>query len=329
MSINSLQQSNINNTRGPDGRGLGEPNILNVHDQNYTTDIVFPAVANTSNFTHLDGCLSVSSISDSLNNTLASNIPQLDGCLSISNISDSKDDSSVSSHTSITIHDDNDNNSYISDMWSQIAQSDKEVSSHSIKDSWYSQANETDSDTNNLKIISPVKISEDNINCQNIPLIIGNRPETISIKSPRKPARRTIQRDNYLVPPGVLPTLASYNMRSLFPKIKNLSTDLIERQIGLAFLSEIWEKEESKEHQDKLEEMFELKGLAYISNPRKVKRGGGAAIIANTRFCTIQKLPIFPPKPLEVVWGLAKPTSPLAKFKQIISVSFYAPPKTK
>ena len=158
---------------------------------------------------------------------------------------------------------------------------------------------------------------------------MGNRPENVPIYSPRKPTRKTLRRDNDVVLPGVLPALASYNMRSLFPKIKNLSLDIMEREIGLAFLSEIWEKEESKEHQYKLEEMFEMNGLAYISNPRKVKRGGGAAIIANTKFCTIKKLPIIPPKPLEVVWGLVKPTSSLAKIKQIIAVSFYAPPKTK
>ena len=49
-----------------------------------------------------------------------------------------------------------------------------------------------------------------------------------------------------------------------------------------------------------------MDGLQYISNPRKVRRGGGTAIIANTRVYNIEKLSIFPPSPLEVVWGLAK-----------------------
>ena len=53
--------------------------------------------------------------------------------------------------------------------------------------------------------------------------------------------------------------------------------------------------------------MFEMEGLTYISHPRKVKCGGGAAIIANLRLCTIEKISITPPKPLEVVWALAKP----------------------
>ena len=52
-----------------------------------------------------------------------------------------------------------------------------------------------------------------------------------------------------------------------------------------------------------------------------VKRGGGAAIIADTRFCKIQKLDIFPPKSLEVVWALIKPKNPQAIRKKIIVVS--------
>ena len=97
-------------------------------------------------------------------------------------------------------------------------------------------------------------------------------------------------------------------MRSLFPKVNNLVTDIIERDIGIACLSEIWEKEEeSKENQEKIIEISEMDELKYISNPRKVKRGGGSAIIANLRHCSIDKINIIPPKPLEVVWGLVKP----------------------
>ena len=65
-------------------------------------------------------------------------------------------------------------------------------------------------------------------------------------------------------------------MRSLFPKIRNLSLDIVEREIGLALLSEIWEKG-SRDHQFKIEELFEMDSLKYISNPRKVRRGGGTA----------------------------------------------------
>ena len=68
--------------------------------------------------------------------------------------------------------------------------------------------------------------------------------------------------------------------------------------------------------------MFEM-------HPWKVRRGGGAAIIVNSRFCTIEKLSIVPPKPLEAVWAIVKPKSNPGKFKQIIVFSFYAPPRNR
>lgn len=43
-----------------------------------------------------------------------------------------------------------------------------------------------------------------------------------------------------------LPIVASYNLRSLGPKVNSLKTDLIERSIDLAFLQEIWEPKDNK-----------------------------------------------------------------------------------
>ena len=50
-----------------------------------------------------------------------------------------------------------------------------------------------------------------------------------------------------------LPIVASYNCRSLFPKVQCFKTDLIERKIDCAFTSEVWEQSESKEHSMKIE----------------------------------------------------------------------------
>ena len=36
-----------------------------------------------------------------------------------------------------------------------------------------------------------------------------------------------------------LPTVATYNLRSLFPKIESLKTDLLERKIDVIFLTEV------------------------------------------------------------------------------------------
>jgi hypothetical protein len=45
-----------------------------------------------------------------------------------------------------------------------------------------------------------------------------------------------------------LPVVAAYNSRSLFPKLEHFKIDLIERKIDCAFVSEVWEQSESKEH---------------------------------------------------------------------------------
>ena len=125
-----------------------------------------------------------------------------------------------------------------------------------------------------------------------------------------------------------LPTIASYNVRSFFPKARNISTDILERNITLGFFSEIWEQKESKKHKLEIESLLENQGLKYISTPRP--RGwGGAAIIANQEYFKLEKLDILIPHNLEVVWGLLSSKSADAIFKKLIVSSFYSPPKSK
>ena len=56
-----------------------------------------------------------------------------------------------------------------------------------------------------------------------------------------------------------LPTVATYKMRSLLPKIGNLTTDILERQIDVSFLCKIWEQEHNKHHQFELEKLLRAK----------------------------------------------------------------------
>ena len=125
-----------------------------------------------------------------------------------------------------------------------------------------------------------------------------------------------------------LPTVATYNMRSLFPKIGNVKTDLLERGISVGFFSEIWEKSENKSHKFEIEKMMESEGLRYISTARP-KGWGGAAIIANEEKFYLEKLNISIPHNLEVIWGLLKSKSANAKFKKIILCSYHSPPRSK
>ena len=127
-----------------------------------------------------------------------------------------------------------------------------------------------------------------------------------------------------------LPTFTVYNMRSLWSKINNLAEDIIERDVDISFLSEVWEKKENLQHQSCIEEMLELKGIAYISTPRPgARRGGGTAIAACPKKFSLTKLHIEIPRSVEVVWGLLQPKTAIGSINKIILCSFYCPPRSK
>ena len=148
-------------------------------------------------------------------------------------------------------------------------------------------ANATESNNCDISLGSTYLSDNESVCNENIPVITGYRPtnNSISVDEPRIKTLINIRRSNFVVQPHSLPTIASTNMRSLFPKAKNLSLDIREREVGVACVTEIWEKTESREHQYKIEELFEMDGLVYISHARKASRGGGTAIIVNSRFC--------------------------------------------
>ena len=73
--------------------------------------------------------------------------------------------------------------------------------------------------------------------------------------------------------------MATYNCRSLFPKLGNVKTDILERAIDVAFLCEIWEKKDKRNHQLQIETLLEEEGLKYISTPRPTGWGGAAIIV--------------------------------------------------
>ena len=116
--------------------------------------------------------------------------------------------------------------------------------------------------------------------------------------SPRPKCKR-------LVAAAHLPAVACYNMRSIFPKIRNVRADMLERGISVGFFSEVWEKAEKKSHKSEIENLLQSYGLKYISTARP--RGwGGAAIICNQQSFSLEKIDITIPHNLEVVWGLLR-----------------------
>ena len=122
---------------------------------------------------------------------------------------------------------------------------------------------------------------DDQSNAPNyIPVHTGYRPVSNHSNIRPPPVRKTIRRDNKVLQVVTLPRISSYNMRSLMPKLNSFSIDMLDRNTDLSFLTEIWQKAENKRHQFKIEELYEMKGLKYISTPRPGNRRGGRGCLS-------------------------------------------------
>ena len=146
----------------------------------------------------------------------------------------------------------------------------------------------------------------------------------------RVPTRKTVKRNSKLFQCLSLPIIAVSNLRSLLPKINNFKTDVLEREIGLSLLSEIWEVKGKKKHMSEITKMLEIEGFKYISTPRASnKRCGGCAIVAHLPKFSLEKIDVSIPRSVEVVYGLLRPKQQSAQLREIIAVAFYSPPKSR
>ena len=59
------------------------------------------------------------------------------------------------------------------------------------------------------------------------------------------------------------------------------------------------------------------------------KRGGGAAIVAQLKTFSLDKIEVPNPKKVEVVFGLLRPKKTTCKIKEIIIAAFYSPPNSR
>ena len=168
--------------------------------------------------------------------------------------------------------------------------------------------------------------------------LFGNETESVPVwhepyiqRSFSEPVRTTVKRNKKYLHAMSLPVVSVSNMRSILPKINNFKNDVKERGIHLCLLSEIWEKKGKKKHINEVHKMLEIDGLQYISTTRPSnKRGGGCAIVADLSKFTLEKITgIHVPRNLEVVYGLMRPKTLPSKFREIIAIAFYSPPKSK
>ena len=250
-----------------------------------------------------------------------SDIVQLDGCGSLSTVS-TPDNESIHSYIS-TI--DNVDSSYSSTI--DNVDSSYSITSGNADSSFLSQAS----------ILSEESV---NLRDQQIPVVTGVTNHRSDVPAPAwhewhrpRPAglpavRQTVRRDNRLLAASQLPSFSAPNCRSLGPRLRNFSEDMLMREVTVALCSETWEKTTNKKYQKEVERLLELKGLGMVSQPRKYRRGGGVCIIADLSKVTIQPIEIPNPHNLEIVFALVKPKNP-GVIKEIITFAFYSPPRSK
>ena len=87
--------------------------------------------------------------------------------------------------------------------------------------------------------------------------------------------------------------------------------------------------EQKKQHQKKIQNLIEMKGISYISTPRPNKRGGGSAITCNAREFALKQIHIPNPDKLEITFGIVRSKHEEAKDLTIIVMAVYCPPKSK
>ena len=124
-----------------------------------------------------------------------------------------------------------------------------------------------------------------------------------------------------------LPAIAVTNIRSLGPKIRSFMQDFRMRDLSVSLLTETWGKDDRASYRRKIIAMFEKEGLGIISLNRKVRRGGGVAIVFDSQIIDLEELDVVVPHNLEVVWGLGRPKKGI--IKMIIFAAFYYPPRAK
>ena len=129
------------------------------------------------------------------------------------------------------------------------------------------------------------------------------------------------------------PVLLSTNVRSIFPKIDCFCTTLCQEGVGIGFITELWMDKCNPLHIKELDRRLNLDGFEFITNARQARRGGGVAVVVNTRLgYTVRKLNVnctTGASSLEVVWSLVTLPTPIDGFRNIICVCFYSPPRSK
>ena len=141
---------------------------------------------------------------------------------------------------------------------------------------------------------------------------------------------KVIKRSNKIVQSINLPSIANINPRSVYNKVKEFHTFVIEEEIYVVFMSESWERENLT-----LQDIINLEDYTVISNVFQRKgKGGRPAIIVNNKKFLVQKLTntiINIKWGKEVVWCVLTPinVTPSSNIQKVACASIYCKPGSK
>ena len=141
---------------------------------------------------------------------------------------------------------------------------------------------------------------------------------------------KTIKRSEKLVQAANLPRTLNMNPRSIFNKIENFKTFVIEREIDLVCMSETWERED-----ETLDKIIDLENFTVISSRfQRRGRGGRPAIVVNNSKFHVDNLTqteVSVPFGVEACLCLLTPAgvNNQSIVKKICVISFYSKPNSR
>ena len=163
-------------------------------------------------------------------------------------------------------------------------------------------------------------------------MIVGQRqPNKVNESRGRnKNNLKIIPKSNKLVQALNLPSVMNVNPRSIYNKLKEFQTFVLEENIDCIFMSESWERPDNP-----LDQVIDLPSHTVISNPHQRKGvGGRPALIINSEKYIIKNLTqslIEIPWGVEATWALITPKKLTnnSMIKHIAVCSFYSKPRSR
>ena len=133
---------------------------------------------------------------------------------------------------------------------------------------------------------------------------------------------KTIQRSDKILTAVSLPVILNVNLRSIYNKVENLKTYIIENNVDLVCVSERWARKSQP-----IEDVIKMDNYTVICNTNLRRQiDGTPAIIVNSSKFIVDIPDITPPWGVEIVWCVLtlKNTTTSSLVKRLVVGSFYS-----